>query len=46
LRGYCGADVERMIEPRHSGPVGGGDMKSDVGHRNHVLVKDMALRHG
>lgn len=32
------------MDPRHSGPVGGGYMKSDVGHRKYVLVKDMASR--
>ena len=30
------------MDPRHSGPVGGGCMKSDVGHRKYVFVKDMA----
>ena len=30
------------MDPRHSGPVGGGCMKSDVGHRKYVLVNDMA----
>jgi hypothetical protein len=33
-----------MIDPRHSEPVGGGDMKSDAGHKKYVLVKDMASR--
>lgn len=41
LRGNCGVEVERIIEPRHSGPAGGGWMKSDVGQRKYVLEKDM-----
>jgi hypothetical protein len=41
FRGYCGVDVERIIDPRHSGPAGGGRMKSDVGHKKYVFVKDM-----
>lgn len=32
------------MDPRHSGPVGGGCMTSDVGHRKYVLVKDMVSR--
>ena len=44
FRGYCGIDVERIIDPRHSGPAGGGWMKSDVGHRKYVFVTNMALR--
>lgn len=43
FRGYCGVDEERIIEPRQRGPAGGGWMKSDVGHRKYVLVKDMAV---
>jgi len=46
FRGYCGVDVERIIDPRHSGPAGGGWMKSEVGHRKYVFVTDMALRFG
>ena len=42
FKGYCGADVERTIDPSCSGPSGGGKMKSDVGQRKYVLVKDMA----
>ena len=39
--GYCGADVERIIDPKQSGPVGGGKIKSDIGHRKYVLVEGM-----
>ncbi|KAE8155310.1 subtilisin-like protein [Aspergillus avenaceus] len=39
---YCGVDGERIIDPRHSGPAGGGWMKSDIGHRKYVFAKDMA----
>lgn len=31
------------MDPRHSGPAGGGCMKSSVGHRKYVFVDDMAL---
>lgn len=33
FRANCGVEVERIIDPKHNGPAGGGWMKSDVGQR-------------
>lgn len=35
--------MDRMIEPRLSGPAGGGRMKLDVGQRKYVFVNVKAM---